>query len=94
MYLNDADCGLVIVSERRQMLFQGEDQVHRESGLDRRLERVFGECRVEIGRKHVSHSWVPIKGVGADQRWVLRPCSATPLVPTKTSESVELSLLS
>lgn len=82
MYLNDFDCDLVIVSERRQKLFQGEDRVHRESKLDRWLERVFGECRVEIGRKHINHSWIPIKGVGVDRRWVLRPCSATPLVPT------------
>ncbi|KAJ5458132.1 hypothetical protein N7475_009520 [Penicillium sp. IBT 31633x] len=81
MYLNDFDCGLVIVSERRQMLFQGEDQVHRESKLDRRLAMAFGECQVEIGRKHVHHSWIPIKGVGADRKWILRPCSATPLIP-------------
>ncbi|KAJ5782688.1 hypothetical protein N7457_004462 [Penicillium paradoxum] len=87
MYLNDLDCGLVVVSERRQILFQGEDQVHRESKLDRRLERVFGECRVEVGRKHISHSWVPIKGVGDDRRWALRPCSATPLVPTLNASS-------
>lgn len=87
MYLNDFDCDLVIVSERRQKLFQGEDRVHRESKLDRRLERVFGECRVEVGRRHIHHSWIPIKGVGVDRRWVLRPCSATPLVPTLSASS-------
>jgi len=87
MYLNDFDCDLVIVSERRQKLFQGEDRVHRESKLDRRLERVFGECRVEVGRKHINHSWIPIKGVGVDRRWILRPCSATPLVPTLSASS-------
>jgi hypothetical protein len=82
MYLNDFDCDLVIVSERRQKLFQGEDRVHKESKLDRRLERVFGECTVEMGRKKVNHSFIPIHGVGVDRRWVLRPCSAMPLVPT------------
>ncbi|CAG7977597.1 unnamed protein product [Penicillium salamii] len=87
MYLNDFECDLVIVSERRQKLFQGEDRVHKESKLDRRLENVFGECRVEIGRRHINHSWIPIKGVGVDRRWVLRPCSATPLVPTLSASS-------
>ncbi|EKV05730.1 MFS transporter, putative [Penicillium digitatum] len=87
MYLNDFDCGVVIVSERRQMLFQGADRVHRESKLDRRLQKAFGECRVEVGRKHINHSWIPIKGVGADRRWILRPCSATPLVPMLSDAS-------
>ncbi|KAJ5479510.1 hypothetical protein N7530_005019 [Penicillium desertorum] len=87
MYLNDFDCGVVIVSERRQLLFQGEDRVHKESKLDRRLEKAFGGCQVEVGRKHINHSWIPIKGVGADRRWILRPCSATPLVPTTTDSS-------
>jgi hypothetical protein len=86
MYLNDFDCDLVIVSERRQKLFQGEDRVHTETKLDRRLENVFGECRVEVGRKHINHSWIPIKGVGVDRRWALRPCSAAPLVPTLTNQ--------
>ncbi|KAJ5200344.1 hypothetical protein N7472_005548 [Penicillium cf. griseofulvum] len=87
MYLDDFDCGVVIVSERRQMLFQGEDRVHRESKLDRRLRKAFGECQVEVGRKHINHSWVPIKGVGADRRWILRPCSATPLIPMLSASS-------
>ncbi|KAJ5178204.1 uncharacterized protein N7500_000903 [Penicillium coprophilum] len=87
MYLNDFDCGVMIVSERRQMLFQGGDRVHRKSKLDCRLEKIFGECQVEVGRKHINHPWIPIKGVGADRRWVLRPCSATPLVPTLSASS-------
>ncbi|CAG8050701.1 unnamed protein product [Penicillium olsonii] len=87
MYLNDFECDLVIVSERRQKLFQGDDRVHKESKLDRRLEKVFGECRVGIGRRHINHSWIPIKGVGVDRRWVLRPCSATPLVPNLSAMS-------
>ncbi|KAJ5952569.1 uncharacterized protein N7479_010982 [Penicillium vulpinum] len=86
MYLNDFDCGVVIVSERRQLLYQGEDQVHRASKLDFRLEKAFGECQVEVGRKYISHSWVPIKGVG-NRGWILRPCSATPLVPTLSASS-------
>lgn len=98
MYLNDFDCGVVIVSERRQVLFQGEDRIHRESKLDRRLEKVFGGCQVEVGRMHINHSWIPIKGVGADRRWVLRPCSATPLVPmlsdSEVSDSSSMSSVS
>ncbi|KAJ5943268.1 hypothetical protein N7516_003436 [Penicillium verrucosum] len=96
MYMNDFDCGVVIVSERRQMLFQGEDRVHRESKLDRRLGKAFGRCQVEVGRKHINHSWIPIKGVGADRRWILRPCSATPLVPTlcDSSEASDSSSMS
>jgi hypothetical protein len=80
MYLDEFDCGVVIVSERRQVLFQGGDREHRGSRLDRRLEGVFGECSVEIGRRLISHSSVPVEGVGAE-KWRLRPCSATPLVP-------------
>ncbi|KAJ6081359.1 hypothetical protein N7499_006233 [Penicillium canescens] len=70
MYLNDFDCDLVIVSERRQKLFQGEDRVHKESKLDRRLERVFGECTIDMGRKRVNHSFIPIHGVGVDRRFI------------------------
>ncbi|KAJ5561113.1 hypothetical protein N7535_009310 [Penicillium sp. DV-2018c] len=90
MYLDEYDCGVVIVSERRQVLFQGVDLEHRVSRLDRRLEGVAGMCEVEIGRRLIRHSSVPVEGVGAG-KCRLRPCSATPLVPKyAVSGSVEL----
>ncbi|KAJ5120319.1 uncharacterized protein N7515_009707 [Penicillium bovifimosum] len=88
MYLDEYDCGVVIVSERRQVLFQAEDREHQLSGLDRRLEGVWGMCEVEVGRRLVSHSSVHVAGVG-DENWRLRPCSATPLVPMYAASGSE-----
>jgi hypothetical protein len=49
--------------------------------------------QLEVGRKHINHSWIPIKGVGADRRWILRPCSATPLPKCFLQSTIKLALL-